>query len=75
MKIILTKLLVFYSLIAFSSEAPKIEVSNSAKIDFGRYPANEKKEAVFILKNAGDGLLNIKKIRKTCGCSEAVVDN
>lgn len=74
MKIILTKLLLFCSLFAFSADQAKIIVVGPAKIDFGKYPANEKKEAFFILKNTGNSLLKIKKIRKTCGCSEAVVD-
>lgn len=47
-----------------------VEVKGSANVDFGAYPANEKKAAVFVLKNRGDSPLNIIMIRKTCACSE-----
>jgi len=53
---------------------PVIAVKDKALIDFGDYPANEKKTAKFELVNNGDAPLEIKQIRKTCGCSETKLD-
>ena len=40
------------------------------KADFGKYPAKLKKEFSFIIKNNGDELLKITKIRNTCACAD-----
>ena len=41
------------------------------KVDFGRYPARERKEASCRIRNSGDELLKILKVRSTCGaCAE-----
>lgn len=54
--------------------APKIEVIGFAVHDFGKYPASEQKSATFVIRNAGDEILKIVKVRKTCGCSSASAD-
>lgn len=58
----------------FCAAAPKIEIEGSKKVDFGKYPANQRKEAVFRIKNTGDASLIIGDIRKTCGCAEVKID-
>ena len=65
------KLLLFNILcFCFAARAGTVEMKSLASIDFGTYPANERKTAVFVLKNKGDSPLNIVMIRKTCACSE-----
>jgi len=53
--------------------APTIAVDND-RIDFGRYPANREQKHTFTITNKGDKLLKITKVRKTCGCSETILD-
>jgi len=53
---------------------PKIQVVGSATHDFGKYPASEQKNASFVIRNDGDEVLRIVKVRKTCGCSSADAD-
>ena len=52
----------------------RIVVVGTDTIDFGKYPAREKKIARYVLRNAGKTDLQIVKIRKTCGCSSATCD-
>ncbi len=77
MKTILTNILrlapIFISIPLIAGQAT-IAIKQSSKVDFGKYPANLKKEAFYAITNAGDDVLKIIKIRKTCGCSEAKVD-
>jgi hypothetical protein len=54
--------------------APMIEFEGKQMKDFGAFPANKTQTAVFIIKNAGDQELKIKKIHKTCGCSVTRLD-
>jgi len=68
--IIKTFLFSFWCFCATVMWGGSVEVKGLANIDFGAYPANEKKTAVFVLKNRGDSSLNIIMIRKTCACSE-----
>ena len=50
---------------------PKAEVVGEGKVELGRYPARERKEASYQVRNAGDGVLKILKVRSTCGaCAE-----
>lgn len=51
-------------------KSSQIAVIGPEKIDFGRYPANKRKEAVYEIINNGDEALKIIKIRKTCACAE-----
>ena len=51
--------------------APKIAVVGDARKDFGKYPAKERKDASYTIKNEGDETLKIINVRKTCGCAEA----
>ncbi|MDD3118743.1 MAG: DUF1573 domain-containing protein [Victivallales bacterium] len=53
--------------------APVIK-ADRARIDFGTYPANQRREHTFVITNAGDAPLKIIRIRKTCGCSETHCD-
>lgn len=53
---------------------PEIEVVGPDSIDFGKYPAIEKKTAKYTIRNAGKETLKILKIRKTCGCASATSD-
>ncbi|MEI6808520.1 MAG: DUF1573 domain-containing protein [bacterium] len=59
---------------SIAEEAGRIEVVGNDSIDFGRYPAWEKKVAVYQIKYSGKGKLEILNIRKTCGCASAVCD-
>lgn len=52
----------------------RIEVIGPNSIDFGKYPARERKVARYKIRNAGEGILKILKVRKTCGCSSARTD-
>lgn len=49
---------------------PKI-VCDEPEFDFGERRNDEKVEHEFIVKNAGDGLLLIDKVKTTCGCTVA----
>lgn len=49
----------------------KIEVVGPSSVDFGKYPAWEKRVGRYTIRNAGDGVLNIVDIRKGCGCATA----
>jgi hypothetical protein len=49
----------------------KIEAVGPASIDFGKYPAAEKKVATYKIRNAGNDVLRIINVRKTCGCASA----
>jgi len=49
---------------------PKI-VCDEPEFDFGERRSDENVEHEFIIKNAGDGLLLIDKVRTTCGCTVA----
>ncbi len=49
---------------------PKI-VCDAPEFDFGERRNDEKVEHEFIIKNAGDGLLLIDKVKTTCGCTVA----
>lgn len=49
---------------------PKI-VCDEPEFDFGEKRNDEKVEHEFIVKNAGDGLLLIDKVKTTCGCTVA----
>lgn len=55
-------------------KAPVIAVDGKATVDFGTYPAKERKEAFYKITNKGKGILKIGRIRKTCGCAEAKID-
>jgi len=68
-------LLLFASLGLLSHAGePKLSVAGQPSFDFGTHPSNHKKEAVFIIRNTGDSLLEIKGVNKTCGgCVEISV--
>ena len=51
--------------------APKVAVVGDARKDFGKYPAKERRDASYTIKNEGDATLRIINVRKTCGCAEA----
>lgn len=55
----------------FSLAGGKIAVIGKDTIDFGKYPAREKKVATYTVRNVGDDTLKILKVRKTCGCTSA----
>lgn len=74
MKYLLINIISFLSLACFSGEAPAIAVDGKAAVDFGTYPAKERKEAFYKITNKGKGILKIGRIRKTCGCAEAKID-
>lgn len=50
--------------------APKLEAVGAASIDFGKFPANQSKEASFTLKNSGSKPLEVLKVFNSCGCSK-----
>jgi hypothetical protein len=53
---------------------PKIQLAGPDTIDFGKYPAWEKRSANYKIWNAGDAPLKIIKVRKNCGCASASCD-
>ncbi len=53
---------------------PMIEVVGKASVDLKTYPANETKTATFTIKNSGDEVLEIKALRKSCGCFRIACD-
>jgi hypothetical protein len=55
-------------------KAGRIQVVGPASIDFGVYRGQEKKTAVYRIRNAGDYILKIIQVRKTCGCASANCD-
>lgn len=59
--------------VVFAGE-PRIQVAGPDTIDFGKYPAWEKRVANFKIWNAGDAPLKIIKVRKNCGCASASCD-
>ncbi len=73
MKILILNIILFF-IPEILISAPQIRVIGDKKIDLGKYPAKEKKEIIYIIKNSGDELLKIKNIRKTCGCAEATTE-
>jgi len=54
------------SIVLFAGTA-KIALDGPDTIDFGKYPGNEDKQGEFAIVNQGDGVLEIKRIRKPCG--------
>ena len=52
----------------------RIEIVGADSVDFGKYPAWEKKVARYTIRNAGEDILRILKVRKTCGCASATCD-
>ncbi|OGV70904.1 MAG: hypothetical protein A2283_22025 [Lentisphaerae bacterium RIFOXYA12_FULL_48_11] len=78
LRVIMKYIIIFLLLItgvtpALSQEIKtgKIEVVGPASIDFGKYPAAEKKVAAYKIRNAGNDVLRIINVRKTCGCASA----
>lgn len=53
--------------------APELTVEPDSH-SFGKYPANQEKKHSFTLRNSGDEILKIEKIRHTCGCSAAKIE-
>jgi len=49
----------------------KIAVVGKDTVDFGKYPAREKKIATYTIRNVGADTLKILRVRKTCGCASA----
>jgi len=45
-----------------------------AQIDFGTFPANERKEASVKIYNTGDSPVKILNVRNTCSCIETRID-
>ena len=59
---------------ALAVEQGKVRIVGSDTVDFGSYPAAQRKLARYTLRNDGAGVLKIVNIRKTCGCASAVCD-
>lgn len=70
----LALVVLFFTSFVMAEEAGRIEVVGKDCVDFGKYPAREKKVAVYQIRNSGTGKLEILNIRKTCGCASAVCD-
>jgi hypothetical protein len=51
--------------------AGRISVVGPDTVNFGDYPAGERRVARYAIQNDGTGDLNILKVRKTCGCASA----
>jgi len=47
----------------------RIAVVGETAVDFGEYPAGESREAVFRIRNIGQGPLTISRVRKGCACA------
>jgi len=52
-------------------KAGRIEAVGPATVDFGKYPAEDRKVASYKIRNAGNDILKIINIRKNCGCAKA----
>jgi hypothetical protein len=50
-------------------QGPCAELAGPDRVDFGKYPAGEKRIAEFGIRNAGNRALDIVSIKKTCGCA------
>ena len=74
MKYLVLFLYLFLAIISYAEDTGRIEVVGSDTIDFGKYPAWERKVATYTIRNSGEGTLKILKIRKTCGCASANID-
>lgn len=64
---ILAILIMAIALQAFS--APEVRVISSTEIDYGTYPVKDPKKAVVRVRNIGDALLEIKRVRQSCNCT------
>lgn len=53
--------------------APEITVVGDKLVDLGKYPNKETRKISYKIKNQGDDLLEIRKIRSTCGCTEVKI--
>jgi len=62
-------LLIWLGTLASLSASPQISVVGLGDIDFGTYPANESKQAQFVIRNIGDTVLSITGLRVTCDCA------
>jgi len=49
--------------------AARIEVAGPATVDFGQYPAEQRKIATYKIRNAGNVPLKIIRVRNACGCA------
>ena len=59
---------------AIATAAPSLKLKGSSTANLGNHPAWEQREVQFILRNNGNEVMKILKIRKTCGCSEVSAD-
>jgi len=62
---------VFLATATLASGSGEIAIVGSDTINFGAYPAREKRVATYTIRNAGDDTLRILRVRKTCGCASA----
>jgi len=74
----LVAFLLFNPVSGFSQEepttgSPKVSVPNP-NYDFGRVRAGGKVKHVYEVKNVGDGVLTISKLKTSCGCTTALLD-
>ena len=60
--------------VSLAADTGRLEVIGKDSVDFGKYPAIEKKVATYQIKNSGTGKLVILNVRKTCGCASATCD-
>lgn len=51
-----------------------LQVTGPDTVDFGKYPARERKVAKFRIKNSGRKTIKIVRIYKTCICATAICD-
>jgi len=68
------KALLCFLLLAASAGAQTVVVESGDTKDFGSYPAKDRREAAFVLRNGGGAPLKILRVRKTCGCTVVEVD-
>ena len=71
---LLISFVVLLAVAADLAAGPEAVVVGQGRVDFGKYPAKDRKEARYQLKNKGDAPLKILGIRKNCACAEAVSD-
>ncbi|MGD9781676.1 MAG: DUF1573 domain-containing protein [Kiritimatiellia bacterium] len=66
-------LLVLLGFIPALRAAPKLVVAPET-FDFGEAPSGGSVQAIFTLRNEGDGLLTISQVRTGCGCTTTALE-
>jgi len=72
--ILVLALILLSGSLAFAGNGAKIKFKKESQ-DFGRVKQGEVLNYVFVFKNEGDEILEIRNVRTSCGCTAALVSN